>query len=235
MFDIQGILDLDRELLLSLNGSNSLFWDGFFWTYTGRFIWIPLAAFLVYVLFKNKGWKSALLIVCSIALVVALADQVSSSFFKPLFQRFRPTQEPSIMYLVDVVNGYRGGKYGFISSHACNSFGIVTFAALLIRSWQFTSSMLCWAILNCLSRIYLGVHYLGDIVVGTIVGILIGYLVYQLYKLVKGYVPEKAQHSSPDNYSASGYLVSDINLLLSVLLASFFAIVVIGMVTMISI
>lgn len=132
--DIQQYIAYDRNLLLDWNGSDSLFWDGFMWVATSTYIWIPLAIVLLYVILKNnKGWE-ALYTILAFALVITLADQISSGICKPFFQRFRPTQDPEIMYLIDVVNGYRGGRYGFISSHAANTFGVAVFVSLLIRN-----------------------------------------------------------------------------------------------------
>lgn len=88
MIDIQQIIGFDKQVLLALNGSDSIFWDNFMWTYTGRLIWVPLAASLLYVIIKNNKWKEALLIVCMVGLVILLADRISSGFFKPFFHRF---------------------------------------------------------------------------------------------------------------------------------------------------
>lgn len=229
MFDIQKIIDYDKEILLALNGSDSLFWDRFMWIYTGMLIWIPLAIALLYIIFKNKGIKTLLLVIVMIGLVVAIADQVSSSFFKPYFQRFRPTQDPELMYLIDIVNGYRGGRYGFVSSHAANSFGILTFVTLLIRSRELTYALFTWAIINCFSRIYLGVHYLGDIIGGILLGVVAGLIVYFLYsKINKKYFKENKYYYS-GSYSKGGYLLSDVNAIITVLFTSFFLVLFIGM------
>ena len=118
-----------------------------------------------------------------IALVITLADQIASGLCKPFFARFRPTQDPNIMYMVDIVNGYRGGRFGFISSHAANTFAISVFLSLLIKRKSLTFMLLFWAVLNSYSRIYLGVHYPGDILFGAIEGCFIGYLIYPYIKL----------------------------------------------------
>ena len=114
--DIQQLISLDKELLLQYNGSDSLFWDGFMWIATNMLTWIPLAIGLLYVIFKNNKWKESLLIIVLLALVITFSDQISSGFCKPYFARFRPTQDPELMYQIDIVNGYRGGIYGFISA-----------------------------------------------------------------------------------------------------------------------
>ena len=113
--DIQQLIRFDQELLLRLNGSDSLFWDGFMWMATNTTTWIPIAIALLYVIFKNNKLKESLLIILSLALVIVIADQISSGFCKPFFARFRPTQDPELMYLIDTVNEYRGGRLGVIS------------------------------------------------------------------------------------------------------------------------
>ena len=166
--DIQQYIAADKELLLNLNGSQSLFWDGFMWVATSKIVWVPVAAMLLYIIIKNNKIQEALLTIVMIALVITLADQIASGLCKPFFARFRPTQDPNIMYMVDIVNGYRGGRFGFISSHAANTFAISVFLSLLIKRKSLTFMLLFWAVLNSYSRIYLGVHYPGDILFGTI-------------------------------------------------------------------
>lgn len=140
---------------------------------------------LLYIIIKNNKIQEALLTIIMIALVITLADQIASGLCKPFFARFRPTQDPNIMYMVDIVNEYRGGQFGFISSHAANTFAISVFLSLLIKRKSLTFMLLFWAVLNSYSRIYLGVHYPGDILFGTIEGCFIGYLIYLLYKFIQ--------------------------------------------------
>lgn len=112
MADIQQLIEADKALLLSLNGSDSLFWDGFMWTVTDTRTWIPALVVLLYVIFKNNRIPQGLVIVLMFALSVTLADQIASGICKPYFARFRPAQDPELMYMVQTVNGYRGGLYG---------------------------------------------------------------------------------------------------------------------------
>ena len=185
--DIQQYIALDKELLLNLNGSNSLFWDGFMWVATSTYIWIPTAIILLYIIIKNNKIQETLLTIAMIALVITLADQIASGVCKPYFHRFRPTQDPDIMYIVDIVNGYRGGRFGFISSHAANTFGLAFFVWFLFRKRWLTVFMMGWALLTCYSRVYLGVHYPGDLIAGTLVGLIAAYIVYRLFLKVSGY------------------------------------------------
>ena len=150
------------------------------------------------------------------ALVILLADQFSSSFCKPYFARFRPAQDPQIMYMVDVVNGYRGGRYGFISSHAANTFAVCMFLSLLVRHLYMTCSLVLWAVLCSYSRIYLGVHYPGDILFGALWGILVGVGFYYLYAFLQRRFFQRKEVVSTQ-YTSSGYAVADLDVFQTVL------------------
>lgn len=213
--DIQQYIAADKELLLNLNGSQSLFWDGFMWVATSTIVWVPVAAMLLYIIIKNNKIQEALLTIVMIALVITLADQIASGF--------------NIMYMVDIVNGYRGGRFGFISSHAANTFAISVFLSLLIKRKSLTFMLLFWAVLNSYSRIYLGVHYPGDILFGAIEGCFIGYLIYLLYKFIQKKIFYKPRCIS-NQYTASGYLISDINLFYIILISTYFFIIIAGMI-----
>ena len=175
---------IDKILLLILNGNGDPYWDKFMWIYTGRFVWLPLLlTFLIYI--YNKGWKEGTFMLLTIALVILLCDQISSSFFKPFFERPRPSRQEELDYVLNIVNGYRGGKFGFISSHAANSFGFAVFTSLIIRKRLYTISFIFWAMITSYSRVYLGVHFPGDILAGAMLGVLIGYLMYQFYEFMR--------------------------------------------------
>ena len=226
--DIQQLIGFDQELLLKLNGSNSLFWDGFMWLSTNMLTWIPFAVVLLYVIFKNNKIKEAIIIIALLGMVIALADQISSGICKPLFARFRPTQDPELMYQIDIVNGYRGGIYGFISSHAANTFGVAVFLTLIFKSGSLAIILFIWAILNAFSRIYLGVHYPGDILFGTLVGVGAGILIYIIYRKLQNTLLKQANFIS-NQYTSSGYLISDIRLIKTVFYLTLFYVIVRGM------
>ena len=226
--DIQQLIGFYQELLLKLNGSNSLFWDGFMWLSTNMLTWIPFAVVLLYVIFKNNKIKEALIIIALLGVVIALADQISSGICKPLFARFRPTQDPELMYQIDIVNGYRGGIYGFISSHAANTFGVAVFLTLIFKSGSLAIILFIWAILNAFSRIYLGVHYPGDILFGTLVGVGAGILIYIIYRKLQNTLLKQANFIS-NQYTSSGYLISDIRLIKTIFYLTLFYVMVRGM------
>ena len=230
--DLETLLNIDRYLLLSLNGSDSLFWDGCMLVYTSMAVWMPLAVILLYVLLKNNNIKDFFLILVLIALVAVLTDQISSGICKPFFARWRPTNDPLLMYAVDVVNETREGNYGFTSSHAANSFGIATFIMLLIRNKALTTSMIIWASMNAFTRIYLGVHYPGDVLCGTVIGVVVGLAVYRLYVYIQNHKRRTTRRDWISNhYTKSGYLVSDVYLFLMFMYITFVAIPMISFFT----
>lgn len=149
---------------------------------SGKIIWIPLyTAILIFLAIKYK--KKFLVILLFIILAVTLADQSSVNLFKNLFHRLRPCHEPSLEGLVHLVKGECGGLYGFVSSHAANSFNIALLSLMLIRKKWYTICIILWASIIGYSRIYLGVHYPGDVIVGSLLGALIGWGVYKLYEV----------------------------------------------------
>ena len=177
MSALQQLIEWDQSLFLVLNNVHTPFWDTFMWIYTDKLTWIPLILSILFVLFR-KNWKEAALVCIAIALTITVCDQFASSLCKPYFARFRPAQDPQFSSFVQIVNGYRGGRYGFISSHAANSFGAIVLLSLIFRNRLFTVVSVLWAIVNCYSRIYLGVHYPGDIIGGTIAGIIFAVIIY---------------------------------------------------------
>ena len=172
---------LDQQLFLFLNSINSPFWDQVMHALSGKIIWVPLyLSILIYMRIKYK--QKFLIILLFIILAATLADQ-SSVLVKNFVERLRPCQEPSLQGIVHLVNGECGGKFGFVSSHATNSFDVALLSLLFIRKGWFTISIVLWALVVGYTRIYLGVHYPGDVVCGSLLGALIGWSIYELYVL----------------------------------------------------
>ncbi len=218
--DIQRLVDIDKQVMLALNGSDSLYMDGVMKVYTSTAVWIPVAVVLLFIVLKNNSPRGSLLTVLAVALTIVATDQVSSNLIKPLVGRLRPCNDPSIMHLIDTFNGYRSGGYSFTSSHACNSFGIFTIVSLIIRNRTLSLSLLLWAVINSFSRIYLGVHYPGDILCGALLGAALGGMVYFVYNFVRKRI-ENSSVRITANYTRSGYLVDDVQAMTAAIYATF--------------
>lgn len=171
---------MDTTLTLLINGSHNVYLDAVAMLATKAWIWIPLYGAIIYVLVREHNFRQLCYIVGAVVLVLLISDQVASGICKPLVARYRPSHDPSIMHLVDTVNGYRGGQYGFFSSHASNTASIATLLSLLFRRKATSVALILWSVLNCWTRIYLGVHFLSDIVVGLLFGMAVGFVFYRL-------------------------------------------------------
>ncbi len=195
---LEQLLVWERDAFFALNGSHSAFMDRFMWIYSGKLVWLPLAFFIMVVICYRKNWKESLLVLLMIVLTITLCDQFASHVCKPLFTRFRPTHHPDFMDQVKVVFDYRGGKYGFISSHAANAFGFATLMTLVFRDKFLGWTIFLWAMLTAYSRIYLGVHFISDIIPGALSGLLFGYVVYRLYLCIRPkLVPDSIAKMNP--------------------------------------
>ncbi len=166
---------IDTSVFLYLNGLHSGFFDTFMWLYTGRFIWVPLYVAILVMMVRAWGWRKALAVALATGLCVALADQICATVLRPIFCRPRPSNmaESPIAHLVTTVNDYRGGRYGFPSCHGANSFALAVATIIAVRSRRYALMILLWAVVNCYTRIYLGVHYPGDLLTGALIGSLI--------------------------------------------------------------
>lgn len=173
---------LDRELFLLLNGMHSSFWDPIMDAVSGKKIWIPFYALIIALwayTFRKNVWRSLL----AIALIITLADRFASGFMKPFVGRLRPCRDPELADLVHNLGSC--GKYGFISSHAANTFALAMFFVLLYGKKHKASYLIfLWAGIVSYSRIYLGVHYPGDIVCGALSGIFWAWLVWFIGKKI---------------------------------------------------
>lgn len=194
------LIDTDKQWLLSVNGSESLFLDNLATTLTTATTWIPLYVMLLFLVIRNSGSakKVAIIVLCAL-LCVFLAGSLDDMIVKPLVARWRPARDPDIGISVDIVDGYRGGRFGFFSAHASNTFSLAVFFMWLVRSRLLSISLAAWSLLNCWTRMYLGVHYPGDIVVGLLWGAIVGSAVWYLCIRI---VP---QHIAPSNYVSEKY------------------------------
>lgn len=152
---------------------------------TNQITWIPFFLFVIFILIKYYKWET-LWILLSVVILITLSDQLVSGFMKPFFERLRPSHSPDLNAIVHTVNGYKGGLYGFASSHAANSFGLAMFLWRVTRdNIKWIWIMFVWALLFSYTRIYLGVHYPGDIISGGLLGAGFGYLMALLYAALR--------------------------------------------------
>jgi undecaprenyl-diphosphatase len=195
---IEYLKELDRELLLFFNSFHTSWLDPAMLWATKTIFWLPLYGFLLFLVIKNFK-KDSWIILIGIALTILLADQITSSFMKPFFARLRPSREPSLQGLVYLVNGYTGGTYGFASSHAANTFATALFFWLLFKEkYRWMWVLFLWATVMTYTRLYLGVHYPGDILVGMLVGLGSAWAGYKLQKWIW------AKRKKPDEITSAG-------------------------------
>lgn len=212
------LIELDRHLLTWFNGSDSLFLDGVVMTLTSGYLWIPLYLALFYLVLKNNETMAQIFLTVGCAvLCVVLADGVADYLMKPLVARWRPGNDPIIKYTVDVVNNMRGMDYSFFSAHSANTMSIAMFFCLLVKNRVFTTVMILWSLVNGWTRLYLGLHYPGDVVCGWLWGAIVGVAVYFLYRRIYFRLSPK-QNFVSGQYTSTGYSLSDINLVLTILM-----------------
>jgi undecaprenyl-diphosphatase len=181
---ISTLKKLDTEIFLFLNSKHTPFLDTVMSLASGKLTWLPLYAFLLFLVFKFVG-KRIWLVALSAAVVILLSDQLSVHLFKNVFLRYRPCHNLDINGIMHL-NGNCGGMYGFVSSHAANTFALAMFLALFFKNRinYFWIYIFAWACFVSYSRIYNGVHYPADIAIGALLGMLIGWGVYKLYQCI---------------------------------------------------
>lgn len=162
---------IDTQAFLALNGLHAPYFDAFMKLFTGKWIWVPMYAAVLFAVVRNYRWRQTLAVLVCVALAITIADQVCATLIRPEVCRLRPSNpENPLSEMVHIVGGYRGGSYGFPSCHAANSFALASFLTLLFANRKLSLFIFAWAVLNSYSRVYLGVHYPGDLLVGAIIG-----------------------------------------------------------------
>ena len=193
---INWLNDCDTSLLLAVNGLHSGFGDSFMWLVSRKFEWIPMYLALFYVILRNFHWKVALARLVAMALIFALTDACNTQLLRPTVARLRPSNlDNPVSAMVHIVDGYRGGSYGFPSAHSSNSWGLVIFMTWLFRKPALTLFLAFWATLQCYSRLYLGVHYPGDLLAGMLMAFISATAVYFLFwRITKYPIPKELKH-----------------------------------------
>jgi len=177
---------IDRSILLAINGACHPVLDEFFWYVSEVWVFFPVFIFLIWLIIKHKGIKYLGLALLSIALIILFCDQ-STNLVKNKVQRYRPTHNLEICNQVHLVHDYKGGQYGFFSGHSSNTTGVAVFIFLLLGQLKAKHRWLIflWPAVTEYSRMYLGVHYPSDIFMGTLDGLLWGILFFKLFDYVK--------------------------------------------------
>ena len=209
--DFSKIQDMDMQVLSLFNGSDNIMLDQMVQILTSGLTWIPLYVMLFFVVMRNNETMGQIaLVVGSAIFCVLFADGLVDGIIKQLAERWRPSDDPTFKYMVQVVDDIRPKGYSFCSAHAANTMSLAVFFSLLIRSKMLTITLVIWSLINCWTRLYLGVHYPSDILCGMIIGIIVGILVYLLYYKIYLRISPKINYIS-NQYTTTGYDHDDID------------------------
>jgi undecaprenyl-diphosphatase len=187
---LEQLLHIDTEILLAINGWHAPWADRVMWIISEKTTWFALYGLLIGLLIHKYRKPAAnavkwlqtvpvcVVMIVMIVLAVGLADFVASGILKDLVARPRPSRVPQLEGVLHLVNGYRSGQYGFVSSHAANTMACGMLFSLIWRKKIATLGLMLWVAMNCYSRMYLGVHYPLDIIGGLLVGALVAAVAY---------------------------------------------------------
>ncbi len=216
--DFSKIQDMDMQVLSLFNGSDNIMLDQMVQILTSGLTWIPLYVMLFFVVMRNNETMGQIaLVVGSAIFCVLFADGLVDGIIKQLAERWRPSNDPTFKYMVQVVDDIRPKGYSFCSAHAANTMSLAVFFSLLIRSKLLTITLVIWSLINCWTRLYLGVHYPSDILCGMIIGIIVGILVYLLYYKIYLRISPKINYIS-NQYTSTGYDHDDIDKVMVILM-----------------
>lgn len=178
---------MDTMVFLAVNSHHNAYFDSVMWLVSGKLIWVPMYVSLFFVLLKNYSYKVVFAILLAIGVVILFTDSFTAQVIRPWVCRLRPSNLDNPMSsMVHVVDGYRGGAYGFPSNHASNTWGLAFFITFLFRRYKLTFFFFLWALLVCYSRMYLGVHYFGDLLIGGLLALAGASTVFYMFRKVSG-------------------------------------------------
>lgn len=221
---------IDKIGIMLFMGSNSAFLDYFALTVTDALVWIPMFLALAYMVIKNNdNMQQILVFFCCLAFMMLLSAGVCNIIVKPLVERVRPCNTPEIKYLVQIAGDYHAKDFSFFSSHAANTMAVTAFMTMVVRSRRLFMTLFTWFLINIWSRLYLGQHFLTDITVGAMWGIVSAILAYYIYDKVYGRITEKKAFIS-EQYTVTGFAISDVNIVVTVFMLTVIAAMVFGIV-----
>lgn len=228
--DFSKIQDMDMQVLSLFNGSDNIMLDQMVQILTSGLTWIPLYVMLFFVVMRNNETMGQIaLVVGSAIFCVLFADGLVDGIIKQLAERWRPSNDPTFKYMVQVVDDIRPKGYSFCSAHAANTMSLAVFFSLLIRSKMLTITLVIWSLINCWTRLYLGVHYPSDILCGMMIGIIVGILVYLLYYKIYLRISPKINYIS-NQYTSTGYDHDDIDKVMVIVMLTLIYVVTRGVI-----
>ncbi|EAR00145.1 phosphatase PAP2 family protein [Maribacter sp. HTCC2170] len=179
---LEELIQLDKEVFLFLNNLGNPIWDGFWMFVTNKLSSIPVYLLLLTLIYKHLGLRKTFIVLLTIGLLILVTDQLAN-FFKYGVERLRPCYDQDVNEIMRLVKNSCGGRFGYFSAHAANSFAVASFFTFLLKSkYRFIGTLLfLWALMVAYSRIYIGVHFPLDVLTGICIGLGLSWLFSKLY------------------------------------------------------